>query len=229
MLLVDTSGNAGGVAVAELPQAGSAMPRLVSGQRLPGRETQERLMSVIADAVRESGLRPKDLDVLAVVTGPGSFTGVRIGMAAVKGLAESLEKPVVAISRLAMLAAQAETSGAVQAWIDAGRGDVFVGRYRQGQCISEAMMRGPGAVSGVVSGDAIVAMEAGFTALHPDVQLVAEPDISRVLPLASAAVFSLTFADAALLDANYLRIPDAELHRRSAAKATSDRQATTLV
>ena len=219
MLLIDTCGSTGGVAIAELPRvATDASPRLAALRVLPGRATQERLMTALAEVLRENDLRAAELDVLTVVTGPGSFTGVRIGLAAVKGLAESLEKPVVAISRLAVLAAQGGKSSIVQAWMDAGRGDVFVGRYRQGECLSEVMMHGADAIANVSDAEPVLAMEGLTAGLHPAIQYVPEHDLHAVLPLAVHAVQAGTFADVALLDANYLRVPDAELHRRAAAE-----------
>lgn len=219
MLLIDTCGSTGGVAIAELPRAmNDALPQVAALRVLPGRATQERLMTAVAEVLRESNLRAAELDVLTVVTGPGSFTGVRIGLAAVKGLAESLNKPVVAISRLAVLASQLGGAGVVQAWIDAGRGDVFVGRYRQGKCLSEAMMHGADAVANAPDAEAVLAMEGLPAGLHPAMRYVPEPDLHAVLPLAVHAITSGTFADVALFDANYLRVPDAELHRRAAAE-----------
>ena len=228
MLLVDTCGSTGGVAVAELPPAAHdiaerAQPMLVAQRLLQGRETQERLMKSLDEVLRECNLRAADLDALAVVTGPGSFTGVRIGLAAVKGLAESLDKPVVAISRLAALAAQTTVPGVVQAWIDAGRGDVFVGRYLGQTSLSQKMMSVSEAVAGLSLGETALAMEERVAGLHPALQLVAEPGLQTVLRLAWKAMQAGDFAAAALLDANYLRAPDAELHRL-AAKAGSEKR-----
>src|SRR5712671_1082682 len=83
-----------------------------------------------------------DIDVIAAATGPGSFTGLRIGLAAVKGLAEALKKPIVGVSMLEAIARgparanPAAKDGAphsleekVFAILDAGRGEVYVGEY----------------------------------------------------------------------------------------------------
>jgi tRNA threonylcarbamoyladenosine biosynthesis protein TsaB len=64
-----------------------------------------------------------------VASGPGSFTGLRIGLAAIKGLAEILEKPIAAVSLLEAVAVGAQVQGRVLALLDAGRGDVYSGEY----------------------------------------------------------------------------------------------------
>ncbi len=212
MLLVDTCGAQGSIAIARL----HAEPVVVAERTLPGRETQERLMGALAGVLTDAALTPAHLDVLAVVTGPGSFTGVRIGLATVKGLAEALGKPVVAVSRLAVLAAQAPQHGTVQAWIDAGRGDVFVGSYLDRACIGERMMHGVDAVTAAAAaGDPVIIMEERLASLYPAAHLVRAVGVREALPLACAKAAVADFADPALLDANYLRVPDAELARLS--------------
>ncbi len=64
-----------------------------------------------------------------VASGPGSFTGLRVGLAAVKALAEVLQKPIVAVSVLEAVACSGSARGRVLALLDAGRGDVYAGDY----------------------------------------------------------------------------------------------------
>src|SRR4051794_14335035 len=88
-------------------------------------ERRSRAVLVLADAddlLRGAGATPADLDLLAVGVGPGSFTGVRIGLAAARGVGLALELPVAGVSTLAALAAGAP--GAVPV-IDARRGEIF--------------------------------------------------------------------------------------------------------
>jgi tRNA threonylcarbamoyladenosine biosynthesis protein TsaB len=233
ILIVDTCGTFGGIAVGRWAEGGSADGdsslsgvQVLAERVLPGRETQERLMTALAEVLRESSLQPADLDVLAVVAGPGSFTGVRIGMAAVKGLAEALGKPVIAVSRLAVLAAQAGSTGSVQAWIDAGRGDVFAGHYRDGVCRSEAMLHGLDALAGVHAPDIVVVMEEGLPKPPQGVLRVPAVGVHEALPLAVAKARAGQFADTALLDANYLRVPDAELARLAKVLAAASEAAS---
>lgn len=213
MLLLDTCGAVGEVGVVSL--LAGTKPTLLASRSLPGRETQERLLPSIAELLIEVGLESRDIEVMAVVTGPGSFTGVRIGLAAIKGLAEALQRPVIALSRLAVLAAAADMDAPVEAWLDAGRGDVFRGRYHNGVCAGESMVHGADAVRDLPEGSGAVVAEERLLTLSPRLRLVRDLGVAQALPLAASAAQLRSYSDVALLDANYLRVPDAELSRRT--------------
>ncbi|AFL89624.1 universal bacterial protein YeaZ [Terriglobus roseus DSM 18391] len=217
LLLIDTCGTGGGIAVATVDDAAAT---ILAQRDLPGRETQELLMSALSEVLAQAPVKPANLDAIAVVSGPGSFTGVRIGLAAAKGLAQALDKPLIAISRLAILAAQAPVNNGVQAWIDAGRGDIFRGRYHNGTCLEEAMISGDTALAEIAD-EPVIVMEDRLATLHPAAILIPPVGVQQALPLAAAMLLRGHFADTALLDANYLRIPDAELHRLRAAALSS--------
>jgi len=89
----------------------------------------EMLLSMIRDLLQRSSLGLSELDALAIGRGPGSFTGIRIGIAAVQGLAFSTDLPVISISSLASLAAQTQSSRVLAA-LDARMGQVYWGAYR---------------------------------------------------------------------------------------------------
>ena len=91
----------------------------------------KHLMDMIKAALRMSGLNFSDLDGFAVTRGPGSFTGLRIGISTIKGLAVALEKPVVGVSSLEALALQVSYSrDLICPILDARKGEVYFSRYR---------------------------------------------------------------------------------------------------
>jgi len=96
------------------------------------KETHSKhLMDMIHTAIGFSGLNFSDLDGFAVVRGPGSFTGLRIGITTVKGLAAGLKKPLVGVSSLEALAMQVfNWPYLICPLIDARRGEVYFSRYR---------------------------------------------------------------------------------------------------
>src|SRR2546428_8438510 len=91
----------------------------------------ERLMSAVDRLLADCGLAPSDLEGLAVSVGPGSFTGLRVGLATVKGLAMALDLPVAAVPTLDALAARLPFADApVCPILDARKGEVYLSRYR---------------------------------------------------------------------------------------------------
>lgn len=92
-----------------------------------------RLMPLIAQALREAGVDRRELDAIAVGVGPGSFTGLRIGLATAKGLAFALDRPVVPVSTLAAAAyGTGAQAGLVVPLLDAKRDQVFTAVYAAG-------------------------------------------------------------------------------------------------
>ena len=97
-----------------------------------GKGHAEHLMAVIDAALGEAGATLADLDAVAVSVGPGSFTGVRVGVAAARGLALALKIPAVGVTTLEALAAEARQANpgrAVVARIEAGRGQAYVAAF----------------------------------------------------------------------------------------------------
>lgn len=119
ILALDTSTRGGSVAVTRDAQ----LMALVRGDA--ARSHSERLPGEIEAALTEAGLQRGDIGLLAVATGPGAFTGLRIGLAAMQGLAMTLGRPVIGISALDALAAEVAGADLVAPWMDAQRGEVF--------------------------------------------------------------------------------------------------------
>lgn len=90
-----------------------------------GHDTSSKMMKVLAEAFEKSNLHPKDIDKIFVVNGPGSFTGIRVGLTVAKTMAYALNIPIVLISSLEVMA----SGNGGTAIIDARRGYVFAGSY----------------------------------------------------------------------------------------------------
>jgi tRNA threonylcarbamoyladenosine biosynthesis protein TsaB len=128
ILALDTTTRAGSVAV----MRDDTLLALVEGDG--SRTHGERLPAEIERALVEARVERTDLSLLVVASGPGAFTGLRIGLAAIQGLAMVLGVPVVGVSALDALAATIEPpedprEAAVAAWMDAARGEVFAANY----------------------------------------------------------------------------------------------------
>jgi len=85
----------------------------------------QNLLSLIENAVAICGINKSDIDLFAVTLGPGSFTGLRIGLALVKGMAMALDKPCVGVSSLKAMAERVDLDGVVIPCFDARRGQVY--------------------------------------------------------------------------------------------------------
>ena len=97
VLGVDTSGKNGSIALVQFGQGNSRTLEVVP---LEGGTFSAQLVPQISDALGRHSLTKSDIDGFAVVSGPGSFTGLRVGLAAIKALAEVLRKPIAALSLL---------------------------------------------------------------------------------------------------------------------------------
>ncbi len=110
---------------------------LLSGDQVLGTRSEpmqrgqaERLLPLSEELLAAAGAAWKDLDALGVCTGPGNFTGLRIGVAAVRGLALGLGVPAIGVTRFDALAAA--HPGAVLVTLDGGRGGVLAQRFEDG-------------------------------------------------------------------------------------------------
>lgn len=178
-LLINTCGDEAVVALA------SEADGLLLEERMPGRTASEGLLAAVRRVLR--GRCVEDLAGIGVVVGPGSFTGVRVGLAAAKGLCEAGRVRLIGIDRLELLG-----EGAV---LDAGRGEYFVAGERIVRELPE---------EGLVTSEERVAERTGA-------HLVREPGGEKMLPMVLAKALRGEWSDVATVDASYVRRTDAEL------------------
>ena len=154
----------------------------VASRREEGRDQAARLVPVIAEVMREAGVEKRALSLIAVTTGPGSFTGVRVGLATARGLAVALGIPLAGIATTACLLAQAEAGDRLAvAAIDSHLGDWF------------CAIRAGGSVPFVSSTEGLA------THLDGKPCLVVGPEADRLAPLLPDARAQVALPDPATL------------------------------
>lgn len=161
-----------------------------------------RLMDEIDAALKEAELSLHDCDYLACVVGPGSFTGIRIGIATVKGLATAAERPVLAVTSFDCLA-YAERSGKTLCLVDAGHGYFYACPYDGVTPAAPARYLSEEEAKSLISeGYVPISGEA----LHLESTVVSPAEGL----LAAAEALSAKAGPCALLEALYLRKSNAE-------------------
>lgn len=167
----------------------------------------ERLMPMIVSVLGQSGCAFADLDALAVTVGPGSFTGLRVGLGAARGLALALDIPVVpvtsleavALAAIRAVAADGSKPGDVLAAVETKRSDIYVQRFyasmepksRPEALMPEAILTTLVAGLAGVAGDASSRLAAAGTASGvdlPRIERVGAPDAAFVAELAADRV-----------------------------------------
>jgi tRNA threonylcarbamoyladenosine biosynthesis protein TsaB len=170
---------------------------------------QERLAPLVREVMAEAGVGFPELERIGVTVGPGSFTGVRVGLAFAKGLALALDIPAIGVGALEALAAGAPAAGAVSAVIDARRDEVYLQSFRGGgaldgpEALTVASARGRLASLGpqrLVGSGAALFEDLDGMVIDP----VAAPDPRIIAALAARA-------EGGPLKPLYLRAPDARL------------------
>ncbi|MGE4484006.1 MAG: tRNA (adenosine(37)-N6)-threonylcarbamoyltransferase complex dimerization subunit type 1 TsaB [Oscillospiraceae bacterium] len=124
VLAIESSAKAASVAVME---DGKLVAQYMQNSGLTHSRT---LLSMAGDILKNLGFSMKDVDAVAAAKGPGSFTGIRIGVAAAKGLAWGAEKPVIGVSTLEAMAYHlADRDGVICPVMDARRGQVYNAKF----------------------------------------------------------------------------------------------------
>jgi tRNA threonylcarbamoyladenosine biosynthesis protein TsaB len=218
LLAVDTSGRAGSLALARGNDSGL---ELIEQAPLSSRSYSAEIVPVLSGLLARHGYTKFDLEAFAVVSGPGSFTGLRVGLAAVKGLAEILGRPIAAVSMLEAIAAQAGADGGVIAAMDAGRRELYVGEYeirsacphcQRERLLNEAEFKvlvEQKPSSELITTDLRV---IEIVPQHLAAKQVEWPGADVIARLGWAKLQAGQQVSAELLEANYIRRSDAEIH-----------------
>lgn len=215
ILAIDTANSRCSAAVL----CGGESGRMVALSEDIGRGHAERLMAMIGEALAEAGMALSDMDRIAVTRGPGSFTGLRVGLAVARGLGLVLDVPVVGISTLAALAEDvSDGRHPVAVALDARNEQAYVQRF---------------AADGTPESEAAVVLLADFAADLPQDAILAGSAAARLAELrgdghgervvAEAAAASIEAVARLALRAEapaappaplYLRAPDAKPQTR---------------
>jgi tRNA threonylcarbamoyladenosine biosynthesis protein TsaB len=230
ILAIDTSGQSGGITLAEA-DAGSF--RVIESAAIAGGTFSAQLIPTLAALLKKHGYGVKDIGGFAAASGPGSFTGLRVGLSAIKGLAETLQKPVATVSVLEALASLADREGKIAAAIDAGRKEVFLGLYEKQRANSAPqsaknsnhalLMRREELLTqqnfltalqaenpaSVITSDAALAELAASS--HSAVVVVTPPGSEVIARIGARKLLAGDTVSVEALDANYLRRSDAEI------------------
>jgi tRNA threonylcarbamoyladenosine biosynthesis protein TsaB len=123
----------------------------------------------LTDALAAGGWTLQDVDLLAVAVGPGSFTGLRVGIATMQGLAVALGRPLLGVSSLEALARCAadehgDPTSTISVWVDAWRGEAYTGLYRHGQELRPATVGAPADALAEIDGSVVLVGDGA--ALH---------------------------------------------------------------
>jgi tRNA threonylcarbamoyladenosine biosynthesis protein TsaB len=212
LLLIDTVGDAPGAVLTD-------GARLLATSEFPLRSASAVLTRELKRMFASSGVALRDLSGIGVVSGPGSFTGVRTGLAMAKGLCEVVGLPLASISRLEVLAEAAELHEGFAA-LDAGRGSLYVREQRRTELAHE-YLASVDEFERTAAGSPIVVAEKRAAELLDRIAPVlrALRPIDLLKPVQRYLAGGGT--NVALADANYL-LPESEIYSRPRQVQTGD-------
>lgn len=212
LLAIDTCGPLGSVALAHL--AGDDDLTVLGQTELPGKTYSAQLVPAIRDLLAHHAVAVADLAAIVVTSGPGSFTGIRIGLATAKGLAEAHAIPLLAVSRLAVLAHKAQTAAAA---LDASRHEFYLREGAAESLLSQAAFRERAATLGAQ----LAVCEAPVHTAAPGALRLDPPTAADALRLALPRLRARDFDNPLTLDGDYIRRSDAEIFSKPALVAAS--------
>ena len=206
LLGVDTSGRQGGVTLA---RGVDDRVEIIESASIQGGTFSAELIPQISDILRRHQFTPAHLQGLVAVTGPGSFTGLRVGLTAVKGLAEVLGIPIAAVTSLELLLSEAADDRGVMAVLDAGRGEVYAAVRNETR--QEMLLSLDEAVALAKSRNLLVlATEPNVTSKFDLARLVTYRSTEVAARIGYSKLLAGETVDVLALDANYIRRSDAE-------------------
>lgn len=219
IVAVDTSGRKGSVALCRGNGDDFELLQLAS---LEGGMYSARLMPRIAETLRQNNLDKTQVDGFVAGSGPGSFTGLRVGLATLKGLCEVLHKPLATVSMLEAVAlVHGRPSERTTAVLDAGRGEIYVGEYQvsaagRADVVREyiAKLDGFVAEAGGVGGQVLTPdpnVAEALQAANAKVRLVPPVHADGIGRIGILNLIAGETADPATIDVNYIRRSDAEI------------------
>lgn len=222
LLGIDTTGKYGSVALARGDARTFEVLEVVP---LAGGTFSAQLIPQIAALLSKHNLKKEDVDAIAAASGPGSFTGLRVGLAAVKALAEVLGKPIAAVSLLEAVAADAAQEGKVVAALDAGRGEVFAAEFEvkggQAELCHECLFTLDEFADVLrtsrrhaLTPDEVVAQALRDRSVADAVGLVSRPGSDAIARLGLRKILAGQTVTPEELDANYIRRSDAEIFKK---------------
>lgn len=220
LLAADTSGKQGSIALARGKLEGEC--EIIEVVALAGGTFSAQLIPQLAELLAKHEFRKQDIEGFAVAAGPGSFTGLRIGLAAIKALGEVTGKAIAAVSLLEAAAAAGGVSGTVLPALEAGRGEIYLGHYEvspeQARKLSERL----------VTREELRELAVGGTVVTPDssiaefartsgatVVVIEHPTSDAIARLGWRKILSGDVVSPEALEANYIRRTDAEILAKS--------------
>lgn len=231
VLALDTSSTTGSLAVLRDEKVAGVISTLAD-------ETHSsRMFRHLEFLLQELSLKLEHFDLFAVSAGPGSFTGLRVGLAAAKGWSEVYKRPVVGVSVLEAIAAQSHSTASVLVPVsDARRGEVYFGVYRRRakdsltlegeECVLRpdeflrAIAARPGSSEFAIISPTPEALSGAFS--RCEMEHLPVPHVERASSVLAPLIGQLGYqraqrgevSDALTLDANYVRRTDAEVYAK---------------
>ena len=206
LLAIDTSGRQGGIALAR----GEDRVEIVESTPIQGGTFSAELIPQIADLLAKYSYSAKNLQALVAVTGPGSFTGLRVGLTAVKALAEVLGIPIATVTSLEILLAAAADPDSAMAVLDAGRGELYVATQTNGKREESLLTAAEAAAIASSRTLRVVAAEASVASKFPKSDLIQYCSTEVAARLGFDKLRARDTVDVLALDANSIRTSEAE-------------------